>query len=202
MNAETTLQTYDRIAEAYARDRDRTLFERAWLDRALAHAPHRDGGRTALDLGCGTGLPIASYLFDRRTHVTGVDGAAAMLALFRANLPRAEAIEADMRSLALDRQFDLVLAWDSFFHLSADDQRAMFAVFAAHAAPRGALMFTSGTMAGEAWGRAGGADVYHASLDGAEYKALLADNGFTLLDHVAEDPACAGHTVWLARYTG
>jgi hypothetical protein len=40
---------------------------------------------------------------------------------------------ADMRTLALGQQFDALLAWDSFFHLTRDAQRAMFARFAAHA---------------------------------------------------------------------
>lgn len=28
---------------------------------------------------------------------------------------------------------------------------------------------------------------------------LLAANGFSVVDHVPEDPTCGGHTVWLAR---
>ncbi len=80
MKPEDILTTYDRIARGYARSRDRTLFERGWLDRMLAHAP----GRQVLDLGCGTGLPIARYLTDRRCRVTGVDGAATMMATFSA----------------------------------------------------------------------------------------------------------------------
>ncbi len=49
--------------------------------------------------------------------------------------------------------FDGIMAWDSFFHLRADDQRRMFPVFRQHAAPAAALMFTSGPAHGEAIGR-------------------------------------------------
>jgi hypothetical protein len=28
---------------------------------------------------------------------------------------------------------------------------------------------------------------------------LLAEHGFSVLDHVAEDKDCGGHTIWLAR---
>jgi hypothetical protein len=83
-----------------------------------------------------------------------------------------------MRGLALGRRFDVILAFNSFFHLSPDDQRAMFPVFAAHAAPGATLLFTSGPAAGEAWGQVGGSAVYHASLDPAEYRACLTENGF------------------------
>lgn len=197
MHPDDILTTYEHVAQSYARARDKTLFERRWLDRFLAHAP----GRRVLDLGCGPGKPIATYLADRRAEVTGVDGAAAMVALFRAGVPGAEAVHADMRGLALGRRFDAILAWDSVFHLSADDQRAMFPVFAAHAAPRAALMFTSGPEAGEAIGSVEGESVYHASLAPAEYRALLAEAGFQVIDFVPEDPACNGHSVWLARFT-
>lgn len=196
MNAQEILPIYDRVANAFDKLRDKSLFERAWLDRALAHAP----GRRVLDLGCGTGRPIAAYLHDRRAQITGVDGAAAMIALFQRHMPHAEAIHADMRGLDLGRTFDFILAWDSFFHLSPDDQRAMFATFAAHAAPGAALMFTTGSAEGEAMGEIEGEPLYHASLSADEYRSLLDGAGFSVLAHVAEDPTCGGHTVWLARY--
>lgn len=198
MGPEHILSTYEQVAERFARERPKTLFERAWLDRFLDHVPPP---RRVLDLGCGPGAPIASYLADRRAVVTGVDGAPAMLTLFEANVPRARAVHADMRQLALGEHFDGILAWNSFFHLSQDDQRAMFAIFAAHAAPGAALMFTSGPKAGEVMGHAGGQPVYHSSLAPEEYETLLANNGFSVLRYTPEDPETDFHTIWLARAT-
>jgi len=190
------LETYDRVGRSWAIRRDRTLFERRWLDRMLSYAP----GRRALDLGCGSGQPIAAYLKDRRAQVTGVDGAQAMVAMFKASLPDARVIRADMRGLDLGETFDMILAWNSFFHLSRADQRAMFPVFAAHANPRAALMFTSGPEEGERIGRVEGKPVYHASLDPKDYTKLLNENGFEVIAFTPEDPACRGHSVWLARF--
>ena len=198
MTPDTILSTYDAVASEWDRRRDRTLFERRHLDRMLTHAP----GRRVLDLGCGTGRPIAQYLTDRRCAVTGVDGAPAMVELFRRNVPEAQAIVADMRGLELGEDFDAILAWDSFFHLSPDDQRAMIPVFAAHAAPRGILMFTAGPRAGEPVGDFAGHTLYHASLDPGDYRAALSAAGFTLIDVTFEDPEAQGHTVFLARLTG
>ena len=76
----------------------------------------------------------------------------------------------------------------------------MFPVLGAHTAPGGLLMFTSGPRHGEAWGENGGEQLYHASLDADEYRALLGANGFAVLEHVAEDPDCGGATVWVARH--
>jgi SAM-dependent methyltransferase len=155
-----------------------------------------------LDLGCGAGEPIAAWFAARGDRVTGVDGAAAMIAEFRARVPGAEAIHADMRGLALSRRFDVILAFNSFFHLAPQDQRAMFAVFAAHAAPGATLLFTSGSEADERWGRVAGSVVYHASLDPGEYRELLARHGFDLVWFRPEDTRLSGHSVWLARAKG
>ena len=170
--------------------------EKAWLDRFLAMvAP----GGTVLDIGCGMGEPIAKYILERGFGVVGVDSSPSLIELCRRRLPQGEWLVADMRALELGRQFDAVLAWDSFFHLGVDDQRAMFPRFAAHAGPRAPLMFTSGPAHGEAIGSYHGEPLYHASLDPAEYEHLLASNGFAVEAYVAEDPACGKHTVWLAR---
>ncbi|MBV8032750.1 MAG: SAM-dependent methyltransferase, partial [Betaproteobacteria bacterium] len=108
----------------------------------------------------------------------------------------------DLRALSLGRRFDGLLAWDSFFHLKADDQRAMFPRFAAHALPGAPLLFTSGPAHGEAIGSYCGEPLYHASLDPSEYRALLSRHDFSVVSHVAEDPECTRHTVWLAKYGG
>ncbi len=124
-----------------------------------------------------------------------------MIALCRENFPERQWFVADMRTLDLGRCFEGIMAWDSFFHLSFDDQRAMFPVFRAHAAPGAPLLFTSGPRHGEAIGKLRGEPLYHASLDPDEYRALLAANDFAVVAERMEDPECGGHSVWLARRT-
>lgn len=197
-NAARIVDLYERHAGVWAeaRMREVRLYERGWLDRFCALIPP---GGPVLDIGCGIGEPMAKYLRERGCTVTGVDSSPAMVSLFQARLPDQQAWAADMRTLCLARRFHGVLAWDSFFHLSHQDQRQMFAVFRAHAAPRGALMFTSGPAHGEAMGELGGEPLYHASLDAAEYRELLGDAGFAVVATVAEDQTCGGRTVWLAQ---
>ena len=197
MNPEDILPTYNAVASIWDRQRNGSLFERKWLDRMLSFAP----GKAVLDLGCGSGRPIATYLAERNATVTGLDGAAEMIALFQVNLPSARAVLADMRGLDLGETFDAILAWNSFFHLAPDDQRRMFATFARHANPGAALMFTSGPEEGVRIGHVGDQSVYHASLKPAEYEGLLNVNGFEVRHFRPEDPECAGHTIWLAQFT-
>lgn len=187
---------YERHARAFDRERGKSQFERAWLDRFRAVA---GAGATLLDIGCGSGEPIARYFIAAGHSVTGVDASATMIELCRERFPEQLWLVADMRRLDLGRRFSGILAWDSFFHLSQDDQRAMFPLFAEHAAEGAALMFTSGPRAGEAIGSYHDESLYHASLDSEEYTALLHANGFVVVAHVVEDVTCGGRTVWLAQ---
>ncbi len=75
----------------------------------------------------------------------------------------------------------------------------MFPVFAEHARPKAALLFTSGPTAGEAYGTFENETLHHASLDPDEYRSLLVANGSLVEHYVAEDPNCDRHTVWLTR---
>ena len=194
--ADRIVDLYQRRTREWDEARGRNLFERGWLDRFTALLPP---GGSVLDIGCGSGEPIARHLIGSQFAVTGVDSAPTMIDLCRSRFPSAAWLVADMRELALERRFDGLLAWDSFFHLRPEHQRAMFPVFAAHAAARAALMFTSGPSFGEAIGTFEGEPLYHGSLDPAEYRALLDEQGFDVVAHVADDPSCGGHTIWLAQ---
>jgi SAM-dependent methyltransferase len=187
---------YEENAAAWDRQRGRDLFEKPWLDRFLALLPPAP---RILDIGCGMGEPVAAYLIGRGARVTGVDSSPSLVALARERLPEHEWIAVDMRALALGRRFDGLLAWHSFFHLAPEDQEPMFPRFAAHAQPGAALMFTSGWSRGEAIGSWQGEPLYHGSLDTAEYRALIEENGFAVVDHRIQDPGCGDATIWLAQ---
>jgi SAM-dependent methyltransferase len=197
MHNASIVDLYERHASKFDKDRSRSLQEKAWLDRFLTHI---QSSATVLDIGCGMGEPIARYILEARYRVVGVDSSQSLIQLCRTRFPTSEWIVADMRELALGRRFDGLLAWDSFFHLSMDEQRSMFARLAAHALPGAPLMFTSGPAQGEAIGSSFGEPLYHASLDPAEYRQLLSASGFAVLSYLADDPACGEHTVWLAKY--
>jgi predicted TPR repeat methyltransferase len=190
------IEIYQRHAGAWSQDRGDCLLEKAWLDRFLALLPQDP---SVLDLGCGCGVPIARYLIERRCRATGVDASSAMIAMCADRFPEDEWLVADMRTLALNRTFDGIIAWDSLFHLSQADQRRMFGIFKRHAAPGAALTFTSGPSAGEKMGSFRGEPLYHASLNSAQYRQLLDDIGFDVVTHVVDDPDYGLHTIWLAQ---
>ena len=194
--SERIVSLYEENAAAWDRMRGPGLFETPWLDRFLARV--RPGG-TILDIGCGTGLPIARYLIERGFRVTGIDSAPSFIAMCQARFPGHEWQVADVRSLALGRRFDGLIAWHSaFFHLTPEDQEPLFPRLAGHAAPGAALIFTSGPERGEVIAEWQGEPLYHGSLAPDEYRALLEANGFGDIVHRARDPECGEATLWLA----
>lgn len=198
-DADNIVPLYERHAQAFDRLRGRSLFEKAWLDAFIELLPP---GGSVLDIGCGMGEPIARYLIGRGLDVTGIDSSCRMISMCRERFPRQPWFVGDMRTLSLGRHFDGLIAWNSVFHLSPGDQRCMFPIFRAHAADCATLMFTSGPSHSEGTGTFEGEPLYHASLNLDEYRELLEARGFRVVRQVTEDPACNGHTVWLAQSRG
>jgi SAM-dependent methyltransferase len=102
-DAERIIGLQDRHAQQYAKDRARgrpPLFERPWLDLFAGLLP---AGGSILDLGCGTGEPIAQYFVGKGFRVIGLDSSPAMIAICARRLPGPEWILHDMRTLMLGR---------------------------------------------------------------------------------------------------
>lgn len=195
-NKNNVYKTYNKIANWYDEHRSRNLFEKPWLDKALALLPLKG---EILDLGCGTGQPMIPYFVKNGFEITGVEASKKMLDIAKAYDIKAKLVCADMRTINLDKKFDCIIAWHSFFHLPQSDQRLMFDIFVKHLKRRGVLLFTTGWEDGEIWGDNGGQMLYHASLEPNEYRHLLTTHGFELLEHKVSDPACGDATIWLAR---
>jgi ubiquinone/menaquinone biosynthesis C-methylase UbiE len=120
---------YEKHAASWDADRQNSYWnDKVWHDLFIRKLTP---GAKVLDLGCGSGRPVAQHMAEQALQVTGVDSSPTMISLCRSRLPNHEWIVADMRELTLGCRFDGILAWDSFFHLDPDNQRCMFAVFAA-----------------------------------------------------------------------
>lgn len=61
---------YERHAKLWDTSRGKTLFERSWLDRFAALIPQRGA---ILDIGCGSGEPLARHFIESGYALTGID---------------------------------------------------------------------------------------------------------------------------------
>jgi SAM-dependent methyltransferase len=112
--------------------------EAADIIPTLQAAPDRPP-RTLLELGSGGG----SLAFHLKSHfqLTLSDRSEQMLAVSRQVNPECEHVAGDMRTLQLDRQFDLVMIHDAVMYLT--DEAALRAAFAnayRHCRPGGAVV--------------------------------------------------------------
>jgi SAM-dependent methyltransferase len=97
-----------------------------------------------LDLGCGTGIPIALALVAEGLKVYGVDASPAMVTAFRKNLPGVPvACEPAEVSSFFGRSFDGILAWGLIFLLPADSQVTLIRRAAGALRAGGSLLFTA-----------------------------------------------------------
>lgn len=102
-----------------------------------------------LDIGCGTGYPLASYLSEKGYNVTGIDSSEKMIeiALSR-SIKNAKFLTSDFFDFKTNGKFDGVLAWDSFFHFPKEKQHVIYTRVAELRNPGGYLLFTHGNEEG------------------------------------------------------
>ena len=121
-----------------------------------------------------------------------------MIELARQRHPDHTWLVQDMSQLDLDGPFEGVISWNGFFHLTPDEQRRALPKMARLVSPTGRLLLTVGHEASEVTGTVAGESVYHASLAEAEYRALLAQEGFKKVTFRPQDPTCHLHSILMA----
>jgi ubiquinone/menaquinone biosynthesis C-methylase UbiE len=194
---EKVYEVYNKIGAWFDSVRSQDLkMENKYLDSFLEGIP---AGGNILDLGCGSGRPIAQYFLQKGYRVKGIDGSVAMVDMAKKYVPEIEPEVQDMRNLVLKAKFNGILMWHSSFHLPAEDQRRLIAKLPDFLNAQGRLMFTSGPHCAESWGDNNGEQLYHASLSQEEYREILTDAGFKVLSLDVSDPTAGGATVWLCQ---
>jgi cyclopropane fatty-acyl-phospholipid synthase-like methyltransferase len=142
-------------------------------------------GSVVLDLGCGNGHPIATYLAEQGHRIVGVDASGRMLARARERLPGHRWIHGKMEAVNLDERFDAIVCWDALFHVPRDRWAGVLAKVHAWLRPGGRLMLSSGGVV-EPDGHGFtdtmfGHEFYYDSLPPGELLTLLADLGFDIV---------------------
>ncbi|HET7620474.1 MAG TPA: class I SAM-dependent methyltransferase [Gemmatimonadaceae bacterium] len=202
-------QSYDAIAARW--DSARTSFhgsERRYLDVMLEGLapPAR-----ILDLGCGTGRPMAEYVLSRGHQVTGVDQSEELLALARARFPKGEWIHSRIEDFPIegDRNgaYHGAIAWDSLFHIERERHEKILAKVHGALAPGALLMLTAGGSAHPAFtDTMFDREFFYDSHPPEQLAALLVELGFEIvLNEFMNLPTAGrdkGRIAIIARATG
>ena len=152
--------------------------ERNFLDLLLRDLPPQS---RVLDLGCGTGRPMAEYVLNAGHIIYGVDQSHALLELARSRFPRGEWIESTLEDFVPPATFAAAIAWDSLFHIPRAHHAAIFERVC-NALPSGArFMLTVGGSAHPAFtDEMFGHTFAYDSHTPREVMKLLTDVGFDI----------------------
>lgn len=139
-------------------------------------------GAQVLDIGCGTGYPIAASLAERGHEVTGIDLSEKMIDYACAlTLPRASFFVADIMEFKTDEMFDAVIAFDSLWHIPLDQQERVYEIIGNLVRRGGYFLFTHGKNHGTVTGEMFGHPFVYNALSKEEVMCLLYKNGFAVL---------------------
>lgn len=126
---------------------DQFMAIRSNVGAALVLAWARDRlprSATILDIGCGSGVPIAQVLVNDGFSVWGVDASPSLIAAYQRNLPDMPAVcEPAQTSTFFNRTFVGVVSIGLLFLLDEDEQRQLLTHVANVLEPGGRFLFSA-----------------------------------------------------------
>jgi len=161
MHPRETGRRYDAIASFWDEKRRESVQGVKFLERAIAVCKLRGN---ALDVGCGSGGPMIDKMLTAGFKVTGIDVSAVLLEISKSRYPSVEFVHADITEWVAPRRFELIVAWDSIFHLPHDSHVPVIAKLCGYLAKHGVLLFTAGGIDGEIVGNMHGYEFAYSSL--------------------------------------
>ena len=208
--------SYDYIAEQWHSNfRGQTYVDKVlgYVDKILEDLPPR---AKILDLGCGTGNPIARYIVQRGYCVTGVDQSEKMLEIAKKVVPEAKFIHGDMLNIQFPDKFAAAVAWDSVFHVERKYHCAIYHKLANSLEMGGRLLLSvggsdvdAGVEGGSTSGDNSDAEGFTSEMFGHTFfysgyappvaRQALEAEGFEVEVWEVDDPSSRGHIAVIAR---
>lgn len=190
-------RSYDTLADHWNSDdfpRDNGIEQHK---RAIAFVKDR---RTAIDIGCGSSGRILQLLLDAGFEPEGVDISARMIELARQRHPQVTFHHADICQWRLPRQYDLISAWDSIWHIPLHEHERVMRKLLAGLSPQGVCIFTTGGVdtAEETQDAAMGVPMYHSAPGIPTLLNMLADAG-CVCRHLEYDQLPESHVYVIAQ---
>ena len=198
-------QSYDNIAETWHKEREWHI-EKPSIDEAIIHLKP---SATILDVGCGTGKPIAAYLIGKGFDVYGLDISPKLIQYAKSVIPEKKLFLADICEFTTDVHFDAIICWFTLFHIHADHHFDVLKKLHSFLKPDGVLLITFADTSCEP----GGTDVkvidentiesemfgepfYHSGNPANINSKLIKQAGFEIISDKIDQP---GNQVILAR---
>ncbi len=172
-------EAYNKIAKEWIAYRSQSFLSELVIDFAKKLPKQAK----VLDIGCGAAYPISSFLSDSGFDVTGIDVSERLLAHAKElNIKNAKFILCDFFEFRPSKQFDGIIAFDSFFHFPKERQKEIYQMVSNWMNQGAYLLFTHGSKDGEIEGEMFGETFYYSCLSLIEIKNLIKKAGLEIVE--------------------
>ena len=142
MNRRIIKEGYNKIAESYSAQRGE-FNNLLYLKKLSSLLP---GSSSILDVGCGAGVPINSYLIEKGYSVTGIDISERQIELAKKNVLQGIYSVKDMSVLKnSEYQVDAVISFYAIFHIPKEAHQELFRKFNTFLRLGGLILVTMGS---------------------------------------------------------
>lgn len=191
---------YDALSGHYERSYAAETKYQPWISALCGRIP---SGSTALDLGCGCGIPVARALTSAGHRVTGVDISEVQIRRARELVPDAEFIHADATTVDFPAaSFDAIVSFYALIHIPLAEQLPLLARIATWLRPGGWFLGTTGhsawTGTEDNW-LGGGVPMWWSHTDAATNRAWITQAGLTVEREEFVSEGDGGHALFWAR---
>ncbi len=135
---QTIKKAYNKIADIWNKERQ-WYIEQPSIDEAIKYLKP---SASILDVGCGSGKPIAEYLLKSGFDVYGLDFSEKLIKYAENIIPKEKLFITDICDFTTDIKFDAIICWFTLFHIHADNHFDVLKKFHSFLKPKGILLIT------------------------------------------------------------
>jgi cyclopropane fatty-acyl-phospholipid synthase-like methyltransferase len=199
MNNDFVRQGYNKIADNYLDKRD-VFKNRKYLDKLIELLPT---GSTILDIGCGAGTPIDSYLVSKGFKIVGIDISERQIELAKKHVPKGNYERKDMSEISeKEYKVDAVISFYAIFHIPRETHPELFRKIRSFIPKNG---YTLVTMGHSDWvGTENdffGGEMAWSHFDAKKNKDIIKEAGFDIVFDEIDISGDEKHLIVLAKKT-
>lgn len=141
MESKVIGEKYSKIADWWSNKHINSNYGIPEIIRAIKYCENK---KEALDVGCGSGGRIINKLLESGFKVTALDVSEKMLDIAKRNHSEVSFYLSDICEWNNNKKFDLIIAWDSIFHLPLEKQEFVISKLCSYLNKNGIIIYTFG----------------------------------------------------------
>jgi len=186
---------YDKIAQWWHQHHFLSNYGIPQIERAINFTNIRN---SALDIGCGSGGRIIRKLLLEGFNITAIDASIEMINIGKSIHNNVEFIHADILDWKSEKKFDLIIAWDSIFHIPMHKHESLLYKLSNLLTQNGILIYSFGNDFGEHVSDWHGEKFPYASIGINQNISKIMESGCQIL-HLELDQYPEKHVYMIAK---